>query len=603
MAIWIQWPLLVDMLKVNEDLRNLYWLHRMIDTTLFANDKLIGHQLLEIELWGKIFAISKFSPGYGALFFFSKLAGSVILFNKLLIFPLLLISNYYLFRLGQTFTTNQNALALSIGYLFINLFFSSNITAVAGLQRSFALPFLIALLYYLAKQYYWRAALILFLGSTIYPPIFILGTATFGLTLVHFEWDSPQKKFSVMWKPLLPLGTAVFLSVLLLLPALLTQQSDQISQSLNQVSSFFDLGPLMEGRYPLFTVFPISGTGGLFIFGSDALNATILALLALGMRFLMGSKSHPLPRVVLVLLSASIICFIAAWVAIFLTKSFPLYFPSRYTQTTFVLVSLIYIILNGEESMQRAAIKITNYSRKPVSMIIGVSVIILTVFVYGWYQFPNRQLFFNFSVALGLLWLILVGLLLVRNISKATLPLLDTTTESMKISAKNWAILGFCIFFGLALYGRILDENMKPTEAEQTLFAYLETLPKDIRLAGNPCDLNNIPLYAQRMILFSCETPHTSPLVMQEALESYYAADRQTVNQFCTKYDVDYLLINQDTFSQSYIEKGEFLFEPFDTLMQDYLATHNDFALKNLDIDEILFQNGSLMLMGCPLRQ
>ena len=88
---------------------------------------------------------------------------------------------------------------------------------------------------------------------------------------------------------------------------------------------------------------------------------------------------------------------------------------------------------------------------------------------------------------------------------------------------------------------------------------------------------------------------------MQEALESYYAADRQTVNQFCEKYDVDYLLINQDTFSDSYIQKGEFLFEPFDTHMQQALSTDSNFALENIAKEDILFQNGPLILTACPL--
>ena len=601
-ALWIQWPLLTDAYKVNDDLRNLYWLHRITDPTLFTNDTLVGHQLIEFEFLERSFVISKFSPGYGILFFLSGLTNSVVLLSKLLIFPLMLVLVFYLYRLGQTLLTNKNTLGLCIGFIFLNLVFSSNISVTAGLQRSFALPLLIALLYYLTEKHYWRAALIIFLSSTIYPPIFILGAATFGLSLLQLPNKSQQKKFSITWKPLLPLATAVLLSALLLLPALLAQGNDQVATSINQASSFFDLGPLTEGRYPLFVIFPYTGPGGLFVFGSDALNALILGLLSLAIKFLLGSQARPLPRILTVLLSASLICFVFAWIGIFLVKSFPLYFPSRYTQTTIVLVVLFYIVLNGEAAMHEAAKKIAQYSQKPLTLIIGVTLIILPVIVYGWYRFPDRQLFFNFSIAFALLWLILVTLLLARNFRRDNLPASKITAErDINISTKNWIILGFFIFVGLVLYGRILDENTKPSEAEQELFAYLETIPKDIRLAGNPCSLDNIPLYAKRMILFSCETPHTNQLLMQEALESYYAADRQTVNQFCEKYDVDYLLINQDTFSDSYIQKGEFLFEPFDTHMQQALSTDSNFALENIAKEDILFQNGPLILTACPL--
>ncbi|MBK8901476.1 MAG: hypothetical protein IPM53_09860 [Anaerolineaceae bacterium] len=601
-ALWLQWLLLTDAFKVNDDLRNLYWLHRMIDPTLFANDTLVGHQLMELEFLGQSFVISKFSPGYGILFFLSGLTNSVILFSKLLIFPLMLISVFYLFRLGQTFTTEKNALVLCIGFIFLNLIFSSNISVTAGLQRSFALPLLIALLYYLTRQHYWRAALVVFLSSTIYPPIFILGAATFGLSLVHVSWGSQGKRFSIQWKPLLPLGTAVFLSALLLLPALLAQGSDQVASSIDQTSSFFDLGPLTEGRYPLFTVFPYTGPGGLFVFGSDALNAVILVFLALGMKFLLKSQSRPLPPIVLVLLSASLICFVLAWLGIFLTKSFPLYFPSRYTQTTIVLASLFYLVLNGKAAMHHAAKIISEYSRKPVTLVASVTLLMAPVIVYGWFRFPDRQLFFNFSIAFALLWLVLVTLLLVRNLRKEPSPSSQVAAaNATSISTRSWVVLGFCIFVGLAIYGRILDENADPPEADHVLFAYLQTLPKDSRLAGNPCSLDNIPLFAQRMILFSCETPHTNQLLMQEALESYYAADRQTVNQFCQKYEVDYLLIHQDTFADRYIQEGAFLFEPFDTQMQQILATRRDFALENIAQEDILFQDGSLILTACPL--
>lgn len=601
-ALWIQWPLLADPFKVNDDLRNLYWLHRMIDPALFANDELVGHQLIMLNLWGKSFVISKFSPGFGILFFLSRFTDSAVLFSKLLIFPLMLSSVFYLYRLGQSFTTETNARILSVGFIFLNLIFSSNISVTAGLQRSFALPLLIALLYYLHQQHYWRAALVIFLSSTIYPPIFILGAATFGLSLVHLAQGSRQKKLTISWKPLLPLGTAVFLSALLLLPALLTQGNDQVASSINQSSSFFDLGPLTEGRYPLFVIFPYTGPGGLFGSSSDALNAFILAALAFGMKLLLGPQSRSLPRIINVLLSASLICFLLAWLGIFLTKSFPFYFPSRYTQTTIILATLFYAALNGEAAMHRSAKKVTEFSQKPITLIAGVTLVIAPVIVYGWYRFPDRQLFFNFAMAFALLWFILVGLLLARNLRKDVPAISEgRAANSAPISTKNWLVLGVCIFIGLAIYGRILNENINPKEPEQTLFAYLQTLPKDIRLAGNPCSLDNVPLFAQRMILFSCETPHTDQQLMQEALDSYYAADRQTVNQFCQKHEVNYLLINRDTYRESYIQKGAFLFEPFDTRMQQTLATRRNFALENIGEEDIVFQNGPLILAPCPL--
>ncbi len=600
-ALWIQWPLLQNIASVNDDLRNLYWLHRMVDSTLFNGDVLIGHQLLEFIIGTHTIVISKFSPGFGALFFFSRLTGSIILFSKLLIFPLMLFSVFYLYRLAIQFTTKMSAFALCFGLALLNLFFSSNITVVAGLQRSFVLPFLLALLYYLTKQHYWRAAFVLLLSSSIYPPMFILGSATFGISLVNFSMNRP-KEFSIEWKPLVPLLTAVLLGGLLLLPALSTQGNDQIAISLNQTHSFFDLDSLQGGRYPLFSIFPYIGSGGFFGSAGDGLNVLIMTAIAVGIKLLLKQNSQPVPRIMVQLLTASILCFCIAWLGILFTKSFPIYFPSRYTQTTIVLYLLFYIVLNGASAMQLAAQKLFKHSHNPSALILIVSIFIIPVLIYGWFKFPDRALYLNFAGGLAFLWLSIIVLLSVRKFSKSSPQApIQTYAKPATFSPKNWVILGAFIFVALATYGRLFNQNVKPTNSEFALFSYLETLPKDIRLGGTPCALNNIPLFAKRMIFFSCETPHANPLVMQEALESYYATEPQTVNLFCQKYGLDYLVIDQNSFSDTYIQKGKFLFEPFDSLMKQQLSTRENFALNNLAPENILFQGGSLFVTACPL--
>jgi hypothetical protein len=161
--------------------------------------------------------------------------------------------------------------------------------------------------------------------------------------------------------------------------------------------------------------------------------------------------------------------------------------------------------------------------------------------------------------------------------------------------------LGSFIFITLAIYGRLFNGDEKLSNTEQSLVAYLQTLPKDIRLGGTPCVLDNVPLFAKRMILFSCETPSANPMVMQEALQSYYAEDGQTINTFCQKYDVDYLVIDQNSYSDAYIQQGEFLFEPFDSFMRQKLSGDQNYILDNLSPEEILFQKDSLIVTSCRL--
>lgn len=598
-ALWIQLPSLLDPVRSNDDLRNLYWLHRMVEPSLFAGDTLLGHQLLEFKIGEKVLVINKFSPGFALLFILSKSVGSVVLFSKLLIFPLMFISIIFLFRLGSIIGTRETALALCFGFSVLNLILSSNISVAGGLQRSFALPLMIALLYYLSSEKYWRAAFIVFLSSSIYPPIFVLGAATFGISLLKFR-NTNFKGISVHQKAIPPLMAATLLGGLLLLPAAITQEHDQISTTLNQSDSPLTITSIQEGRYPLFTFFPFIGAGGIAS-GADGLNIMIMVIIAVGTKFLIKQKSQPLPHVVVSLIMASIVCFVISWLAILITNSFLLYLPSRYAQSTIIIFLLFYFVLNGKVAMQLAAQKLTRASQTPITAILIISVLIVAVISYGWLNFPSKSLFLVFAGVLVGLWLAIVILLSTHKLRQPSHNIRHAHLKPTNLSTKEWAILGAIIFLGLAFYGRLFDGDITLSDNEQSLVAYLETLPEDTRLGGTPCTLDSVPLFAKRMILFSCETPSSNPVIMQEALESYYAEDAQTINSFCQKHDIDYLVIDQDTYDEAYIDEGKFLFEPFDSFMKQELPDNQKYFLANLSPEMILYQNNSLIVTPCPL--
>ncbi|MFB3057429.1 MAG: hypothetical protein ACE1ZQ_09755, partial [Ignavibacteriaceae bacterium] len=82
----IQLPQLGDPFRGEEDFRNLYWTHRMVNPDLFREDTLVGHQLNEIQFGDSELVVSLYSPGYGLLFLASRFFDSPFLFSKLLIF-------------------------------------------------------------------------------------------------------------------------------------------------------------------------------------------------------------------------------------------------------------------------------------------------------------------------------------------------------------------------------------------------------------------------------------------------------------------------------------------------------------------------------------
>ena len=141
----VHMPRLLDAYVVEEDFRNLYWLHRFQDMSLFEDDPLVQQQVIDASLGDYKFVYSKYSPGYDFLFQLGTVFFSPPLFGKLLAFPLLLISVYYLFRIAETMGSAKQAFVVCMAFVILNLMLSTDISVDGGLQRSFTMPLLLAM--------------------------------------------------------------------------------------------------------------------------------------------------------------------------------------------------------------------------------------------------------------------------------------------------------------------------------------------------------------------------------------------------------------------------------------------------------------------------
>jgi hypothetical protein len=153
---------------------------------------------------------------------------------------------------------------------------------------------------------------------------------------------------------------------------------------------------------------------------------------------------------------------------------------------------------------------------------------------------------------------------------------------------------------GWATYaGKVIGINvLHVPQEEQALLGFLETLPKDVLLAGSPCALDNVPLFAKRQILFSCEQTGKDDL-MRQALKAYYAEDGRAVVDFCQRYRIDHLVVDLETYSKEYLARDKLFFEPYNRELLAHIAGRDTFALAQVPDDVKAFQWGDLFVVPC----
>ncbi|RJR38631.1 MAG: hypothetical protein C4567_12175 [Deltaproteobacteria bacterium] len=103
------------------------------------------------------------------------------------------------------------------------------------------------------------------------------------------------------------------------------------------------------------------------------------------------------------------------------------------------------------------------------------------------------------------------------------------------------------------------------------LYAALSQTPKNALIAGHPNLMDNVPTFAQRPALATFELAHPWSKGYWEQLRprledfftAYYAEDPQVVRDFCKKYGVSFLVVDDRHFAPEFLAGGRFLV-PFD---------------------------------------
>jgi hypothetical protein len=603
-AFWVQWPRLVDPYTVEEDARNFHWWNRFQEPELFTDEPLFGGYVSDAQVGPITLVVFKQSPGYSLLFQLASIFVSPVLFSKLLIFPLLLISVYYLYRISRRITGPGTAFAVCLAFSLFNLVALTSISVTGGLQRSFMYPLLLAQLHYLMDRRYWVAAALIALSGAIYPPAAVLGAAIYGLLLPRPRAGSWRRL--VDWRPLPALLLAALLVGLMMVPALANQQRIQSPDATATSTGLFANPDYQEGgRRQLFTRPPLVGRVGLADWELNGWHMAFLALAGLATAAVSTKSLVSFPWALKVFFIASFVLYVLAWIAALITATFPLYLPSRYTMFSVPLFLLIYVVASGEQTLSRAAIWIQRQRGNLFLLLVPVALLAAVLALFAPEPTTGFQdaLIFRYRKPLLLAlsgFLLLLGVLAAFRGKRGAAAVHEAPTPGR--TRRPAVIFGLLLLLPSLLYVRIMVETTTfyvATPQERLLYEHLATLPPDILIGGDPQYLGAVPLFGKRAVLFSEERPHPDGTVMMDGLQAYYAASETEIVTFCRRHGVDYLLVDTQDFTPQHIARGAYLFEPYNSRLQADLANQTRFALAEVPDEMREFQAGWIYLVAC----
>ena len=592
----VQIPLLLDPQYVNEDLRFFYWLHRFTDPSLFEADSLLGYQFAEINIGSTTLLFNKVSLLYGTLYAVSSQFLSPFIFSKLLIFPLALMSSYYLFRIGEYIADPFTAFLLTSLFTLIAAVPYSSVSLAVGLPRTFTLPLLLAMLYYMMIDNHLGMAVVL-VTALFYPPGFLTILFTYG---VKYGVESlRRRRLALTGKQVAVFSAALLISILLLLPATLTGLNTvpadaEVAEEMTVFSS-----PLFgdEGRYPLLKPSPLTGNGGLLDGGLIGLYSLILLITLIPIALVLRRHFNRLPVPFWYLAAASLIGFGISWLAILFTPSATFHMPSRYMRGTIFIMSLILVCINGPLAIRAGAKYLAN-NRTSLGGLIFVTGIVGFGIVY--FSDVSTALTAVFGLLLAVIVVLIWG-------SRRRLPSKSKSDGVLAVEAASGTtslriqsiLVGSLLVLPLLIYMQGPNNFYRPEPDGAALINFAKTLPQDTLISGYPCFLNDIPLYSQRMVLFSCETESRDMNMMTAALDAYFAETGEAVLAFCRQYDVDYIVASPDSFTETFRNQAHIIFEPLNGLLKQKLEGRNTFALNDISENSKLFQNESFFVLPC----
>ena len=491
---------------VQDDARqHIFWMRRFLDPELFPDD-LIADYFQSVAPWG-----------YKTFYWlFSQVGIDPIFLNKLLPLGLSLVTAAYCFGLCIEILPIPFAGFISSVLLSQNLWFQDDIAS--GTPRAFLYPLFLAVLYYLLRKSLLPFLVAIALLGLFYPQYVIL-TALI-LIIRIFNWEKSQFCLSKNPQDYLfsGLGLGVSLLVILFYALNSSNYAPVITASQGKVLPEFGAA----GR----SVFFLQNHWNFLLFGSRSgilpkkLFLPYILIVGLFLPILLKKeegKTYTLNRRINLPIQLPLLKKITpnikllsqillAGVALFVIAHlllFKLHLPSRYTNHTFRIVLTI------------------------------ATAIVLCITLDALFNWINKQQTIKNK---RILELIIIGLLLILLIGNISL-------------CKN------CLY-----------PNYHKGQSPE-IYEFFAQKPKNILIASLSKEVNYIPIFSQRSVLFAWEYAIPYHLgyygqIKKRATQfifAQYHSDIQWMENFINTYGIDFLILDREAFMPEYVIKNRWL--------------------------------------------
>jgi hypothetical protein len=178
----------------------------------------------------------------------------------------------------------------------------------------------------------------------------------------------------------------------------------------------------------------------------------------------------------------------------------------------------------------------------------------------------------------------------------------------VRAAVRNVVALCLITFICVFLGDGIVAENGMTIHASthQKLYAFVRTLPTDVRFASHPKDGDSIPYWGARACLPTYETLppwyydswQRLKAQAEDTLRALYATDQAGVLDFAKRNGVTHFLLNKTRYGAGFAEKAA-SFEPFTSFARTLVAGRSASSLVLGDLPEsaVVFRDGPLLVV------
>jgi len=598
-VLYVQLPALLDPYRIDDDLRQHFWMARFQDSEVFPGD-FIFYEIKRvhiINILGVDLVCQFDNLGFSSMYQLASYLITPLTFNKILPFILMVICVVYLFALGRLFKLdNVSAFFLTILFVMYSLSTSANISLTSGLERSFQFVLLIVFMYYLVSDSPIGIVVTLVVQVLFYAPMFVISVMVYVLSL--FYRQNRRVKINLSARRIWPLIIGVALATMVLLPAVFDPQvaTASLSDKDGQMPVWQNPNYHPGGRVPIFPAsfsgfpsFLVAGYGGLARV-DDLVFMVPLWLLTLMILVLLGfERSCPSWRVNS-LLAGSLLGWLLSWLVALMTGYFVLRYPFKYTNAPLPLWMLLYCSLNSEPFL-KTCIRVWSSPKGRWGLLFSTFGVL--ALIYG-LLIGNLQISVLVRAFGALTFVIGVSLLMLwRGSSPQEL----FSTCSGKQLKTAWCI--YVVVLLVVFVPWMRSHTMTVPQEERPLLEHVSTLPKDVLVAGAPEITSNIPLFSKRGVLFSSEISYVGGTKVVDFFDAYYAESADRVLTFCQQYGVDYLVVDERGFYPDYLANGRFFYSPFNESIAPIVAARSNFVLPQIPDSHKAFQSGPLFVVAC----